>query len=134
MLSGVISMPSNIFATTGTNVSVIFLDKTNSNGNIVLMDVSKLGITIKDGKNQKTVLSKDEENEIVNVFKGRKSKEGICIVVNYEEIEEKNYSFSAGKYFYIKMEFKEINPQDFLNQISNYSFKLRSLSEKSIEV
>jgi len=27
MLKGVVSMPSNIFATTGTNVSVIFLDK-----------------------------------------------------------------------------------------------------------
>lgn len=26
MLRGVVSMPSNIFATTGTNVSVIFLD------------------------------------------------------------------------------------------------------------
>ena len=27
MLRGVISMPSNIFATTGTNVSIIFLDR-----------------------------------------------------------------------------------------------------------
>ena len=27
MLRGVISMPSNIFATTGTNVSILFLDK-----------------------------------------------------------------------------------------------------------
>ena len=29
-LRGVISMPSNIFANTGTNVSVLFIDKTNS--------------------------------------------------------------------------------------------------------
>ena len=29
MLKGVVSMPSNIFATTGTNVSVLFLDREN---------------------------------------------------------------------------------------------------------
>ena len=30
MLRGVVSMPSNIFATTGTNVSILFLDKANT--------------------------------------------------------------------------------------------------------
>ena len=29
MLAGVVTMPSNIFATTGTNVSVLFIDKEN---------------------------------------------------------------------------------------------------------
>ncbi len=29
MLAGVVSMPSNIFATTGTNVSILFIDKKN---------------------------------------------------------------------------------------------------------
>ncbi len=29
MLRGVISMPPNIFATTGTSVSILFIDKTN---------------------------------------------------------------------------------------------------------
>ena len=55
-LKGVISMPSNIFANTGTNVSVVFIDKTALTDNAVLIDASKLGETIKDGKNQKTVL------------------------------------------------------------------------------
>lgn len=53
MLRGVISMPSNIFATTGTKVSILFLDNANKNGDIVLMDASKLGTVIKEGKNQK---------------------------------------------------------------------------------
>src|SRR3989338_1592720 len=57
MLRGVVSMPSNIFATTGTNVSVLFIDKSNTSGKVILMDASKLGETIKDGKNQKTILS-----------------------------------------------------------------------------
>ncbi|MFO6256451.1 N-6 DNA methylase, partial [Pseudomonas aeruginosa] len=31
MLAGVVSMPSNIFATTGTNVSILFIDASNKN-------------------------------------------------------------------------------------------------------
>ena len=68
MLRGVVSMPSNIFATTGTNVSILFLDKTNTKGDIVLMDASKLGTTIKEGKNQKTLLSAEEEERIITTF------------------------------------------------------------------
>src|SRR5690606_26604782 len=47
-LRGVVSMPSNIFASTGTNVSVVFLDKEADSEHIVLMDASKLGETIKE--------------------------------------------------------------------------------------
>jgi type I restriction enzyme M protein len=52
MLAGVVSMPSNIFATTGTNVSVLFIDKANQ-GDVVLIDASNLGTKVKEGKNQK---------------------------------------------------------------------------------
>jgi len=68
MLRGVVSMPSNIFATTGTNVSILFLDNANKKGDIVLMDASKLGTTVKEGKNQKTLLSAQEEDRIINTF------------------------------------------------------------------
>lgn len=64
MLRGVISMPSNIFATTGTNVSILFLDRGNSKGDIVLMDASNLGTVVKEGKNQKTVLSPQEKTTL----------------------------------------------------------------------
>src|SRR5690606_20076691 len=47
-LRGVVSMPSNIFASTGTNVSVVFLDKEADSEHIILMDASKLGETIKE--------------------------------------------------------------------------------------
>ena len=61
MLRGVVSMPSNVFANTGTNVSVLFLDKENKDGKVILMDASKLGTKEKvDGKNQKTVLSEED--------------------------------------------------------------------------
>ena len=42
MLAGVVSMPSNIFATTGTNVSILFIDAGNKD-DVVLIDASNLG-------------------------------------------------------------------------------------------
>ncbi|MEL7375950.1 MAG: class I SAM-dependent DNA methyltransferase, partial [Bacteroidota bacterium] len=68
MLMGVVSMPSNIFATTGTNVSILFLHKGNSNERVLLMDASGLGRKVKEGKNQKTVMSNEERDHIVDVF------------------------------------------------------------------
>ena len=41
MLRGVISMPPNIFATTGTSVSILLIDKANKQ-NVVLIDASNL--------------------------------------------------------------------------------------------
>ena len=70
MLAGVVSMPSNIFATTGTNVSIIFLDATNK-GDVVLIDASNLGESVKEGKNKKTILRDFEEQQIIDVFNKR---------------------------------------------------------------
>lgn len=61
-------MPSNIFANTSTNVSVVFIDKTALTDTAVLIDASKLGETIKDGKNQKTVLNTDDINKIIEAL------------------------------------------------------------------
>ncbi|MBP6585032.1 MAG: SAM-dependent DNA methyltransferase, partial [Flavobacterium sp.] len=99
MLRGVVSMPSNIFATTGTNVSILFLDKENNKGDIVLMDASKLGTTVKEDKNQKTLLSPTEEDYIITTFNNHEAKEDFSVVVSYEDIKAKNYSLSAGQYF-----------------------------------
>ncbi|OGU55946.1 MAG: N-6 DNA methylase [Ignavibacteria bacterium GWF2_33_9] len=131
MLRGVVSMPSNIFATTGTNVSVLFLDKANTKGNIVLMDASKLGTTIKDGKNQKTVLSADEENLIINTFKEHKTVENFTVVVSYEQIKEKNYSLSAGQYFDVKIEYTDITAEEFEKKINAYKSNLNSFFDES---
>jgi type I restriction enzyme M protein len=124
MLRGVISMPSNIFATTGTNVSILFLDKANTKGDIVLMDASKLGETVKEGKNQKTVLTKSEEDKIIQTFNKHKEVEDFAVVVSYEQIAEKNYSLSAGQYFEVKMEFTEITPEDFAIMMVSYKANL----------
>lgn len=36
-------MPSNVFANTGTSVSVIFIDKSNQHEEVVMLDAYKLG-------------------------------------------------------------------------------------------
>jgi type I restriction enzyme M protein len=131
MLRGVISMPSNIFATTGTNVSILFLDKANTKGDIVLMDASKLGTTVKEGKNQKTVLSHDEEQTIINTFNKHEAKEDFTVVVSYEQIKEKNFSFSAGQYFDVKIEYTDITLLEFETKMNGFKTNLNSLFAKS---
>jgi type I restriction enzyme M protein len=131
MLRGVASMPSNIFATTGTNVSILFLDKANTKGDIVLMDASKLGTTVKEGKNQKTVLSDIEEQTIINSFNKHEAVEDFTVVVSYEQIKEKNYSFSAGQYFEVKIEYTDITPAEFETKMSDFKSNLENLFAES---
>ena len=131
MLRGVVSMPSNIFATTGTNVSILFLDKANTKGDIVLMDASKLGTTVKDGKNQKTLLSEEEEQRIIKTFNQHEAVEDFTVVVSYEQIKEKNYSFSAGQYFEVKIEYTDITPKEFEEKMNGFKTNLDSLFSES---
>jgi type I restriction enzyme M protein len=131
MLRGVVSMPSNIFATTGTNVSILFLDKANTKGDIVLMDASKLGTTVKEGKNQKTLLSDTEEQLIIETFNKHEAKEDFTVVVSYEQIKEKNYSFSAGQYFEVKIEYTDITPKEFETKINDFKTNLDNLFSDS---
>ena len=91
MLAGVVSMPSNIFATTGTNVSILFIDKGNQD-KVVLIDASSLGETVKDGKNQKMVLTAAEEQHIIDTFNAKTAVDDFSVVVSYEQVKAKSYS------------------------------------------
>ena len=131
MLRGVVSMPSNIFATTGTNVSILFIDKGNTKGDIVLMDASKLGKTEKEGKNQKTVLSTEEEQRIIDTFNQHKAVEDFTVVLTYDQIKEKNYSFSAGQYFDVRIEYTDITPSVFQEKMATFEANLDKLFAES---
>jgi type I restriction enzyme M protein len=136
-LKGVVSMPSNIFATTGTNVSVLLIDKTNS-GKVVLVDASKLGQKVKDGKNQKTLLSADDEQKIIDAFKAitncelditeyREKYDDFAVMLEYDEIKAKNYSLAAGQYFDIKIEYSDITAEEFEAKIKGYTDNLQTM-------
>jgi type I restriction enzyme M protein len=133
MLAGVVSMPSNIFATTGTNVSILFMDASNE-GKVVLIDASNLGEKIKDGKNQKTVLSPKEEQRIIDSFNSREAVEDFSVTVSYEEIETKNYSLSAGQYFDVKIEYVDITPEQFSEKMQGFTSNLNRLFGLSHEL
>lgn len=126
-LKGVVSMPSNIFANTGTNVSVLFIDKTNTEGKVMLMDASKLGTKVKEGKNQRTVLSDEETKLIENTFIKKQELDDFSILVSSEDIAKKNYSFSAGQYFDVKIEYVDMTPEEFNQAISSYKKELANL-------
>lgn len=126
MLAGVVSMPSNIFATTGTNVSIIFLDVANT-GDVVLLDASNLGTMIKEGKNQKTLLSEVEEDKIITTFTQKEAIKDFSVVVSYDEIIKKNYSLSAGQYFEVKIEHVEISLEEFQAKINSFDSNLEIL-------
>jgi len=130
MLAGVVSMPSNIFATTGTNVSILFIDKANKE-DVVLIDASNLGTTVKDGKNQKTVLSHEEEDQIINTFTSKEVVDDFSVVVSYDDIAAKNYSLSAGQYFEVKIEYSDISHKSFSKQIEDYTHSLEVLFDQS---
>lgn len=131
MLRGVVSMPSNIFASTGTNVSILFLDKQSDSEHIVLMDASKLGDTVKDGKNQRTVLTPAEEARIINVFNEKRAEEDFSVVVNASEVEAKNYSLSAGQYFEVKIEYVDITADEFRAKMDGFEQNLFDLFKES---
>lgn len=130
-LRGVVSMPSNIFASTGTNVSVVFIDKSAGKDQIVLMDASKLGKTVKEGKNQRTVLSDKEETRIIETLHKKKTVEDFSVVVSADQVQEKNYSLSAGQYFEVKIEYVDITPEEFKEKMNGYKKRLKSLFEES---
>ncbi len=131
MLRGVVSMPSNIFATTGTSVSVLFLDKQNADGKVVLIDASKLGTTVKEAGNQRTKLSIGDIDQVVSAFHNRQSLEDFAVAVTYSDITEKNCSFSAGQYFDVKIEYIAITPEEFATKMNGFKSNLKNLFSES---
>ncbi len=134
-LKGVISMPSNIFANTGTNVSVLFIDKTKGDDDkVILLDASKLGEKRKEGKNQRTVLRDNEISQIIETFNDREIVDDFSVVVSNDEIKEKNYSFSAGQFFEIKIEYVEITAEEFEAKMNEYMTSLAGSFQKGHEL
>ena len=127
---GAISMPSNVFANTGTNVSVLFFDKSKTAEKVVLIDASKMGEEYKDGKNQKCRLRSFEIDKIVSTFLNKEVVEDFSVAVTYDEIKAKKYSLSAGQYFDVKIEYVELTPEEFEQKMAEYEDSLKKLFEE----
>lgn len=120
-LKGVISMPSNIFATTGTSVALIFIDKSRlEDAEVILMDASKLGekVSLEDG--QRTILANNDKRKIIDTFKDEKAIDDFSVIVKNLEIKQNSYSFSAGQYFDVKMMYDKLTADEFDEAIAKH--------------
>ena len=126
----VISMPSNVFATTGTNVSVLFFDNSKKSENVVLIDASKMGEDYQEGNNKKRRLRSKEIEKIVSTFLNKKNEEDFSKVVTYDQIKEKDYSLSAGQYLDFKIEYVKITQEEFYDKMKKYKQELAEFSSK----
>jgi len=129
-LLGVVLMPKNIFATTGTNVSVVFIDKSKQHKDVTLVDASKLGEIVKEGKNQKTLLSESDEQQIIEAFLDRSSS-GIAKVVDFKMIADRNYSWAPGHFLIQKPEEQAISKEKFQKEVG---FLIRQISADLDEI
>lgn len=127
---GCVSMPSNVFANTGTNVSVLFFDNAKNHDKVILIDASKLGEDYQDGKNKKRRLREEDIELIINTFNDKKNVDDFSIAVSYEEIKEKKYSLSAGQYFDIKIEYIDMTPEEFETKMKEYQKELQEYFEE----
>lgn len=135
VIYGVVSMPSNVFANTGTNVSVLFFDKSQDktdNDKVILIDASKMGEEYKDANGLKKVkLNPKEIDTIVTTFREKKAVEDFSVCVSYADIKAKGNSLSAGQYFDIKIDYVDITEDEFNKRVSEYQSTLESQFEAS---
>ena len=118
---GCISMPSNVFANTGTNVSVLFFDNARCHEQVVLINASKLGEEYKDSNGlKKRRLRENEINQIIDSFLNKKAIDDFSVVITYDELKEK-YSLSAGQYFNVKIEYIDISQEEYDKIIDDFN-------------
>jgi len=127
---GAVSMPSNVFANTGTNVSVLFFDNSRTADRVVLIDASKLGEEYKDGNNQKRRLRPEEIEKIITTFRNKEAVDDFSVAVTYDEIIAKKYSLAAGQYFDVKIEYVELTQEEFEAKMSAFKTELQSFFDE----
>ena len=135
---GCVSMPSNVFANTGTNVSVLFFDKTKKTDKVILIDASKLGEDYQEDNLKKHRLTSDEIDTIVDVFQNKKEVEDFSVAVTYDRIRKKKYSLSAGQFFDVKIQYIDITADEFKKRMNGYreslTIKFRETQELEEEI
>lgn len=128
MLRGVITMPSGIFATTTTSVSVLFIENSKStDGEVILIDASRLGKKYKDGNNQRTALSEADMTKIISVYRNKKTTNGFSVSVSYDRIARGGYSFKAGEYFEVPIHENQYSQQEYQALLTSYRGNIRQL-------
>ncbi|MFW5891629.1 MAG: HsdM family class I SAM-dependent methyltransferase [bacterium] len=136
-LTGVLHMPPNIFATTNTSVSILFIDKTKNNDKLFFMDASNFGTKTKFDDGQRTILSDEEKNIIMNYFKNRIEKKEFSVLVDKDDVASNNYYLQAGQYVELKPVEYNFDIDERLEELEDKLYKSlkenEELSNKIIE-
>ena len=69
-----------------------------------------------------------------DTFNYKVQVDDFSVVVSYDDIKAKNYSFSAGQYFDVKIEYVDITKDEFDAKMKNFSDNLVSMFNKSKEL
>ena len=131
---GVVSMPSNVFATTGTNVSVLFFDDSKKNDKVVLIDASRMGEEYQDGTIKKKRLRDEEIEKIIETFNTKEAINGFSVCVSYKDIKEKKYSLAAGQYFDVQIEYVELSQKEFYKKMADFTDELEQLFSEGQDI
>ena len=127
-------MPSNVFANTGTSVSVLFIDKSKVHEEVYMLDASNIGrsesIKINNKKVKKTILDEADMKFIIDSVNNYVVTEGKSVLKSISDIQDKHYSLCAGQYFDIKMKALDITPEEFNSRMDNYKAELITLFDK----
>ena len=119
-LFAVVQMPTNVFATTNTSVSVIFIDKSKEHSNVMFVDASKLGSLVKAKDNTRVVLSDQDQQRIVDAITDNKEVQEFSTFVSTNTITDNDYMLKPGLYF--EMQY---------SVLANYLVNLSSEVEKA---
>ena len=68
---------------------------------------------------------------IINTFNKHEAVEDFTVVVSYGQIREKNYLFSVGQYFDVKIEYIDITPEEFEEKLNGFTGNLNTLFAES---
>lgn len=134
MLKGVISMPLNVFATTGTNVSVLLLEKGNTDNNVFFIDATQLGTkSSTDSGTQKTILMSKDQDKIVDTYNGKIEEDNFSTIASYEKIIGEDYRLSPSSYFNHELDYKKYDATEYIDSIKNNCKKLKLYYSNEIE-
>lgn len=133
-LKGIVSMPSNIFATTPTGVSILFINKELENEKVLLFDATGYGEKSKEtGKNKKVILSNSDAEDIIEIFKNKNEIEQVSVSVFSEEIIKKGYSLSPGQYFKREIVQERYTTDKYYTLLNEKLEKMRLFLSQDIE-
>lgn len=98
-LFAVVQMPTNVFATTNTSVSVIFIDKSKEHDNVMFVDASKLGSLVKAKDNARVVLSDQDQQKIADAINNNREVQEFSTFISTRTITDNDYMLKPGLYF-----------------------------------